>query len=438
MDNDRMPWHRLRRFLPWTLACAAVLLPLALLARELTAAQAAWAALAAALLFGLWMTGARHAPFAQQLRALSTLVSAWRDSDFSATIRIPDDPDLAELTRTLNALGDVLRGERQRLVQRELLLDTVIQNTPTAVLLADPHGRVVFGNAAARAQFGDGRPLEGEAVDALVHTLPAALREALGSAQDSLCTLPAEDGEETWHASRRTFMLHGRPHELYMLRHMTRELSRQEVATWKKVIRVISHELNNSLAPITSLAHSGRALAVRGDRERLCQVFDTIEERARHLEGFIRGYATFAKLPAPRRERVPWAPFLARLAEQVALRVGEVPDGSAADIDPAQVMQVLLNLVKNAHESGAPADSVELVLRRVGAEWRLQVLDRGSGMSEAVLRNALVPFYSTKRSGTGLGLALAREIVEAHGGRIALANRDGGGLAVTLWLPAAG
>jgi nitrogen fixation/metabolism regulation signal transduction histidine kinase len=428
--------HRLGRLLSWVATCFVLLAPLVLIARELDAGPALAAALAWALLLALFIGSARHAPFAQQLRALSSLVAAWRDSDFSTTIRVPDDPDLADLTRTLNTLGDVLRGERQRLVQRELLLDTVIQNTPTAVVLADPHRRVVFGNAAARALFGDGRPLEGHALDALQANLPAPLREALESAQDSLCTLPGEEGEETWHASRRTFMLHGRPHELMMLRHMTRELSRQEVATWKKVIRVISHELNNALAPITSLAHSGRALAARGDAGRLAQVFDTIEERARHLEGFIQGYATFAKLPAPRTERLAWGAFLARLAEQVTVRLGPLPADDAVDLDPAQVGQVLLNLVKNAHESGAPADSVEITLRRIGAEWRLQVLDRGSGMGEAVLRNALVPFYSTKRSGTGLGLALSREIIEAHGGRIALANRDGGGLAVSLWLPA--
>jgi nitrogen fixation/metabolism regulation signal transduction histidine kinase len=428
--------HRLGRLLSWVATCFVLLAPLALFARELDAGQAVAAAAAWSLLLALFIGSTRHAPFALQLRALSSLVAAWRDSDFSTTIRVPDDPDLADLTRTLNALGDVLRGERQRLVQRELLLDTVIQNTPTAVVLADPHRRVVFGNAAARALFGDGRPLEGHALDALQANLPAPLREALESAQDSLCTLPGEEGEETWHASRRTFMLHGRPHELMMLRHMTRELSRQEVATWKKVIRVISHELNNSLAPITSLAHSGRALAARGDAGRLAQVFDTIEERARHLEGFIQGYATFAKLPAPRTERLAWGALLARLAEQVTVRLGPLPADDAVDLDPAQVGQVLLNLVKNAHESGAPADSVEITLRRIGAEWRLQVLDRGSGMGEAVLRNALVPFYSTKRSGTGLGLALSREIIEAHGGRIALANREGGGLAVSLWLPA--
>jgi signal transduction histidine kinase len=105
-------------------------------------------------------------------------------------------------------------------------------------------------------------------------------------------------------------------------------------------------------------------------------------------------------------------------------------------VDPAQLEQALLNLLKNAHESGSSPDAVELQVRRVPDLLRIEVFDRGSGMSEAVLTNALVPFYSTKRSGTGLGLALAREIAEAHGGRILLSNREGGGLAVTLILPA--
>ena len=114
---------------------------------------------------------------------------------------------------------------------------------------------------------------------------------------------------------------------------------------------------------------------------------------------------------------------------------GELPPDPAW-VDAAQFEQALLNLLKNAHESGSKPEDVGLQVRRVQDQLRIDVLDRGSGMSEAVLTQALVPFYSTKRSGTGLGLALAREIAEAHGGRILLANRDGGGLAVTLFLPA--
>jgi signal transduction histidine kinase len=207
------------------------------------------------------------------------------------------------------------------------------------------------------------------------------------------------------------------------------------VATWKKAIRVISHELNNALAPISSLGHSGRELARNGDYQRLDKVFATIEERARYLHEFLQGYARFAKLPAPRTGEVAWAPFLETLSAQYQfVLLGQLPEQPAL-FDPAQVTQALSNLLKNAHESGSVPGSVELELRAEGSYWRLDVRDRGTGMPESVLTQALLPFYSTKRTGTGLGLALVREITEAHGGRVALANREGGGLAVTLWLP---
>jgi signal transduction histidine kinase len=216
---------------------------------------------------------------------------------------------------------------------------------------------------------------------------------------------------------------------------MTRELSRQEVASWKRLIRVISHELNNSLAPISSLAHSGAELVRRGDGARAVDVLQSIGERTRHLHGFLDGYARFAKLPAPRPQAVDWTAFLTGLRAHCEFRLdGEAPQGEAR-FDPVQMEQALINLLKNAHESGSPPDAVTL---RCGAERAglvLVVADRGSGMSEPVLAQALLPFYSTKRAGTGLGLALAREIVEAHGGRIALVNRHGGGLRVTLTLP---
>ena len=368
-------------------------------------------------------------------RALTGTVTSYQDGDFSFSLYWPQNDELAELVSAHNALGDVLRDQRLALVQRELLLDTMVQNTPVAMLLVAEGGAIVYANVAARKLLNEGRKLEGHRLDALLKLAEPALSEALARGGDGLFTTGDDDDEEVYHLARQRFQLNGRQHELLLLRQLTLELRRQEVQTWKKVIRVISHELNNSLAPLASLAHSGAELVRRGQTERLPQILATIEERTRHLEGFILGYARFAKLPTPRPEVCEWDNFVMRLASQIGFKLlADVPTASGW-FDPGQMEHALLNLLKNAHESGSPAGQVGLQVRLLPDHIRIEVSDRGPGMNEAVLTNALVPFYSTKRSGTGLGLALAREIAEAHGGRITLANRDGGGLVVSLILP---
>ena len=400
-----------------------------------------WAALALTLLvlaplaYGAvrWALMPAHALF----RALAGTVASYRDGEYGFSLAWTGRGALRELVEAHNALGETLRQQRQSLVQRELLLDTMVQNTPVAMLLIDPVDRVVHANLAARRALGGGRRLEGAAFTSLLVDAPPPMAEAFARGGDGLFTVGESDAESVYHLSRRHFRLNGRRHELVLLREMTTELRRQEVQTWKKVIRVISHELNNSLAPIASLAHSGAELLRRGQLERLPDALSTIEERARHLEGFIRGYARFAKLPAPRRDPVRFAPFLDRLRTQIPFALeGTLDPDATARFDAGQVEQALLNLLRNAHESGVAEAQVTMALRRTSEGWRLDVLDRGAGMSDAVLANALLPFYSTKRNGTGLGLALAREIAEAHGGRIALSNRIDGGLCVSLVLPA--
>jgi nitrogen fixation/metabolism regulation signal transduction histidine kinase len=374
-------------------------------------------------------------PVKRLLRALEGAVASYRDGDFSISIALNRHDELGDLVRVHNELGQTLREQRQNLAQRELLLDTVVQNTPVALVLTDGSGRVAYANIAARHLFNEGRSLNGLHFATLIADAPEALRKATEGTEDALFSVEMDGSEETFHLSQRAFRLQGRPHRLQLFRRMTRELSRQEVAAWKRVIRVVSHELNNSLAPISSLAHSGAELARRGDVQRLPGVFATIGERARHLHGFIDGYARFAKLPAPRIVAVEWKPFLDALALHCRFQLQGNAPTQAGWFDPVQIEQVLINLVKNAHESGSAPEGVTLALTLVGHELRIEVADRGPGMSEAVLAQALLPFYSTKRSGTGLGLALAREISEAHGGRIALANREDGGLRVTLILP---
>jgi nitrogen fixation/metabolism regulation signal transduction histidine kinase len=368
-------------------------------------------------------------------RALSGTVTSYRDGDFSFSLVWPRRDELGELVAAHNELSEALRAQRHALVQRELLLDTMVQNTPVAMLLCDAAGRVVYANLAARALLGEGRRLEGQALATLVAAAPEPMREAVARDADGLFTVERDGEEEIFHLARSSFRLSGRPHHLLVLRRLTAELHREEARTWKRVIRVISHELNNALAPIASLAHSGGELLRRDRRDQLERVFATIAERARHLEQFIHGYAQFAKLPTPRLEPVAWPGIVERLRAQVEVRVdGPLPE-ALARVDPAQLDHALANLVRNAHESGSPPEDVQLRVRCLRGAVAVEVCDRGPGMSDTVLANALLPFYSTKRDGTGLGLALVREIAEAHGGRVALANRAGGGLIVTLVLP---
>jgi nitrogen fixation/metabolism regulation signal transduction histidine kinase len=396
---------------------------------------AAAAALLVVLPLALWLTNRMLSRWSHSIRAVADGIGNLRDRDFSVSVTPTGPDEIGDLTAEYNALGDKLRRERLNLHQRELLLDTVVQTTPLALVLTNANGHVVFGNIAARQLFRAGRKIEGIPFDELLAAAPQPMRDAVESGVDTLFTVAEGTEAEVYHLSHRPFSLNSQPHRLLLFKQLTREMAAQEVAIWKKVIRVIAHELNNSLAPISSLAHSGQQLAASPDPERLARVFTTIEDRAAHLATFIDGYARFAKLPRPRPAEVEWRALLAGLRNSLSFRVLEPLPRSPAWVDAAQLEQVLINLVKNAIESGSPEDEVTLGVTERAGGFSVEIADRGSGLTEEVLRDALLPFYSTKPKGTGLGLTLCREIVDAHGGRLSIANREGGGAVVSAWMP---
>jgi len=402
--------------------------------------ESPWLAGGAALLVTLplaaWLTNRMFTRWSRSLRAVADGISSLRDRDFSVSVTPAGPDEIGDLTTEYNSLGDSLRRERLNLYQRELLLDTVVQTTPLALVLTNANDHIVFGNIAARQLFRAGRKIEGIRFGDILEQAPQPLREAVAGGVDTLFTVSEGTEAEIFHLSNRPFTLNSQPHRLLLFKQLTREMAAQEVAIWKKVIRVIAHELNNSLAPITSLAHSGRELAAQPDTARLTRVFSTIEERASHLATFIDGYARFAKLPRPRPAEVHWGTLLAGLKDSLTFRVLQPLPAAPGWLDGPQIEQVLINLVKNAIESGSPEDEVTLAVTERGGGFAIEVRDRGSGLTDEVLRDALLPFYSTKPKGTGLGLTLCREIVDAHGGRLSIANREGGGAIVTVWLPA--
>ncbi|MBY6185708.1 PAS domain-containing protein [Marinobacter hydrocarbonoclasticus] len=374
-------------------------------------------------------------PLRQGLASLEAGVLNFTDADFSTTLPVRGSPETRALAEHYNRMAVKLRQERYTLHQRELILDKVIQNSPVLVLLVDQNQRIILANRETEQFFGQSQ-LEGQSLETLLRPLEGDSQALFNARQDGLYTLPGPDNQsETYHLVQGQFQLHNQPHRLILARRFTRELARQEAAAWKKVIRVISHELNNSLAPISSMSHSGRAMLSEQSDPRLQRVFNTIEERCNSLNRFIQGYATFAKLPKPQPDVVPWLPFIDGLKAQYPfVLTGDLPRHPGW-FDVSQLERVMVNLLKNAHESGSEPSAITLTLQEVGRGVRLEINDQGSGMSPATLNQALLPFYSTKHQGTGLGLALCREITEAHGGQIQLQNRPEGGLKVSLWLP---
>jgi two-component system nitrogen regulation sensor histidine kinase NtrY len=391
----------------------------------------------AAVVLSLLLTGRVIGSARRTLQALTDGIRSFRDGDFSLRLAATRGDELGDLVGLYNEMGDALREERHDIYQRELLLDTVLQGAPMGIVLTGPTGRVAYANRSARQLLAAGHRLEGQSFAEVIAACPPAIRDTLAQPGDALFTVPVEGEEETYRVARRAFQLNMQSHVLYVVERLTPELRRQEVEVWKKAIRIMNHELNNSLAPIRSLVHSARHVVGRPEHEhRLEGIFETLEERATYLSEFLEGYARFARLPRPQKQPVAWPEFLESVRRLTPFHLEGTPPQEPGSFDPAQMQQVLLNLLKNAYEAGSPAEDVAVsVHRTLDGGTAMRVVDRGRGMDDEVMKRALLPFYSSKPAGSGLGLPLCQEIVEGHGGRLRVQARPGGGLVVTCILP---
>ncbi|CAM4200240.1 sensor histidine kinase [Pseudoalteromonas byunsanensis] len=398
------------------------------------------AILGGALILSALVTSLICAPIEKGLDALELGLQNFKDGEFSNQLAYHRDDQLGWLCTLYNQTAEQLRKEKQWIHQRELMLDKVLESSPQALLLINSNNVVVFSNLSARNLVSSKTRIEGMSLSQAFENAPTELQQAIQLGQDGLFNiLSTAEETQTWHLATGQFLLNNQHHKLFILKQLTRELNRQEVAVWKKVIRIISHELNNSLGPMSSMLHSGQILSQRLDEPRLQRVFATIEERIKHLTAFVQGYGKFAKLPPPKFELVDWRSLIDELAQQWQFIAPNSYPSTPCYADNMQLQQLLINLLKNAHESGSNADQIHLAIEAQEQGIMVSITDSGQGMSEQVMANALIPFYSTKATGSGLGLALCREIVEAHHGYLSLHNiyrkAAVAGLQVKVFLP---
>lgn len=366
---------------------------------------------------------------ARPLQTISNLLGALREGDFSMRVRSarPDDA-LGLAFLEANLLGDTLREQRIGALEATALLRAVMAEIEAAVLAFDGEGRLRLVNRAAE------RLLD----------RPAARLLGLGAGELGLdavllgetprvfdATFPGGSGR--WELRRTPFRQHGVTHDLVVLADLSRALREQERLAWQRLIRVLSHEINNSLAPIQSIAGSLLDLLRQDPRpadweEDLGQGIGVIRGRSAALGRFMAAYARLARLPPPRRREVDvggWVRRVAALEPRVGVAVRPGPD-LVIRADGDQLDQLLINLVRNAADAALETGGGVEVEWEVGdGELTVRVADEGPGLPETAA-NLFVPFFTTKPEGTGVGLALSRQIAEAHGGRLTLENRPGG------------
>ena len=381
------------------------------------------------LLVAVWLAfvGVVRERVVRPLQTISNMLAALRERDFSLRARGSDPDDaLGLLLLELNTLGEDLRAQRLGALEATALLRRVMEEIDVAVFAFDEARALRLVNRGGAALLG--RPAE-----QLLGKDAAELGLAESLAGDAPRVLeiafPGRPGLGRWELRRGTFRQGGLPHQLLVLADVSRALSEEERQAWQRLIRVLSHELNNSLAPIKSIAQSLAELVRRDPlapdwREDLHKGLGVIGGLAESLSRLMAAYARLARLPRPRLEPVlvaEWVRRVAALETRVLVTVCPGPEVTI-QADGGQLDQLLINLVRNAVDATLEGGGqVELGWAARNGRLEVWVRDDGPGLADTV--NLFVPFYTTKADGSGIGLALSRQIAEAHGGTLTLANR---------------
>jgi two-component system nitrogen regulation sensor histidine kinase NtrY len=392
-----------------------------------------------------WMLAlALHRQTVRPLQTLANVVAALRAEDYSFRAHeVGAEDALGELSLEVNALADLLADQRSGAIEATALLRRVVEEIDAPLFAFDPDRVLRVVNPAGE------RLLQQAAVRLLGRTADEiGLTDCLSAASDAVMVLPANSSSARWLVRQSTFREKGVPHTLVVLSDVSRALREEEHNAWQRLIRVLGHELNNSLTPIKSIAGSLSTLLAetqldpqhRRDFERGLAI---IEARTASLNRFLQAYRRLAQMPPPAIKRVVLLPIVERvvfLETRMAVVISHGPDVMLL-VDPDQIEQMLINLVRNAVEaalepslgdngSSNPKNGVEAPKPQVIVNWVVEdqsvvltIDDNGLGLLNP--SNAFVPFYTTKPAGSGIGLALSRQIVEAHGGSIELSNRNG-------------
>ena len=389
------------------------------------------------------------------LQTLANVIGSLREEDYSFRARnaTPEDA-LGELSLEVNALADMLSDQKVRAIEATALLQRVVDEIDAPLFAFDPASRLRLVNPAGERLLRQmkARMLGRSAAD-------LSLQACLVADNESLVELKLNDSQARWLLRRSSFRQNGVPHTLVVLSDVSRALREEERRAWQRLIRVLGHELSNSLAPIKSIAGSLRsrvsattmAADVRSDVERGLEI---IEARSASLHRFLEAYRRLAQMPAPALREISLGPLIARAAGlETRINVHVEPGPEVIfPADPDQLEQMLINLVRNAADAvlemcsttategsqakqpGPDSDGVVVRWNVDADDVILAIEDNGPGLMNPA--NVFTPFYTTKPNGSGVGLVLSRQIAEAHGGRIEITNRSNArGCSVRVVLP---